>query len=302
MDSTNHDLPGTDQYDDEPATGISARRRWPWAVGALALVGAAFAGGVAVAENFGSTDAGRSAVSSPSVMAPTASADAGTTPSPTGTTPSPSPTGTAPVTIAPSTSATATPAPPAASWQTFTSPGGKISFEHPAAWRVAPPAGAGSGAVDVDVSDEAGMVVASLHAGPTGGIGGACQGPVPYTVLDSVEVDIPYQPTKGSVTPRFTFRALQEADRVTASYGLTSFVAGQDGTTCMFYNAINGPAWSPLFSFADTFQVNAGGTEQVPNRKGAKTFPSLEAARAYMQTPEYLNAKRMLTSVKVSAG
>jgi hypothetical protein len=203
---------------------------------------------------------------------------------------------------APSSSRAATTPPPAASWQTFTSPDGKVSFEYPAAWRVAPPAGAGPDVVDVDVSDEAGMVVASLHAGPSGGIGGACQGAVPYTVLDSVDVDIPYQPTKGSVTPRFAFRALQEADRVTASYGLTSTAAGQNGTTCMFYNVVNGPAWSPLFSFADAFQVNAGGTEQVPNRKGAKTFPSMDAARAYMQTAEYLNAKRMLTSVKVSAG
>ena len=89
---------------------------------------------------------------------------------------------------------------------------------------------------------------------------------------------------------------------MTASYGLTSFPAGQNGMTCMFYNFVNGPADSPLFSFADTFQVNAGGTEQIPNRKGAKTFPSLDAARAYMQTPEYLNAKRMITSLKVSAG
>ena len=37
-------------------------------------------------------------------------------------------------------------------------------------------------------------------------------------------------------------------------------------------------------------------------RKGAKTFPSLDAARAYMQTPEYLNAKRMITSLKINEG
>ena len=145
-------------------------------------------------------------------------------------------------------------------------------------------------------------MVASLHSGPYRGIGGACQSPVSYVVLDSVDVDIPYQPTKGSVTPRFTFRALQDADHVTASYGLTSFPAGQNGMTCMFYNVVNGPADSPPFSFADTYQVNAGGTEQIPNRKGAKTFPSLDAARAYMQTSEYRNVKRMVTSLKVSAG
>ena len=146
------------------------------------------------------------------------------------------------------------------------------------------------------------MVVASLHFGPSGGIGGACQGAVPYTVLDSAEVDLPHQPAKGSVTPRFAFRALQEKDRVTASFGLTDTPAGQNGTTCMFYNVVTGPPESPLFSFADAFQVRAGGSEDDPTHKGAKTFPSLDAARAYMQTPEYLNAKRMITSLKINEG
>jgi hypothetical protein len=156
--------------------------------------------------------------------------------------------------------------------------------------------------VDVDVSDEAAVVVASLHLGPAGGLGGACQGSVPYTVLDSVEVDLPYQPSKGSVTPRFAFRALQEADRVTASYGLTSTPAGQGGTTCMFYNVVNGPAETPMYTFADAFQVRAGDPEEIPGRKGAKAFPSMDAARAYMETSEYLNAKRMISSLKISAG
>ena len=144
------------------------------------------------------------------------------------------------------------------------------------------------------------MVVASLHVGPSGGLGGACQGAVPYTVLDSVEVNLPHQPAKGSVTPRFAFRALQEPDRVTASFGLTDTPAGQNGTTCMFYNVVTGPPEWPLYSFADAFEVRPGDTEDDPKRKGAKTFPSMDAARAYMQTPEYLNAKRMITSLKIN--
>uniref|UniRef100_UPI00046260C6 hypothetical protein n=1 Tax=Arthrobacter sp. TB 26 TaxID=494420 RepID=UPI00046260C6 len=190
-----------------------------------------------------------------------------------------------------------------AAWRTFTSPDGKVSFDYPGSWSVSAPAGAaGSGDVDVDVADESAVVVASLHLGPYGGLGGACQGAVPYTVLDVVEVALPYQPSKGSVTPRFAFRALQETGGVTASYGLTSTLAGRDGTTCMFYNVVNGPPESPMYSFADAFQVSVGGPEEVPNRKGAKTFPSMDAARAYMQTPEYVNAKRMITSLKFSAG
>jgi hypothetical protein len=57
-----------------------------------------------------------------------------------------------------------------------------------------------------------------------------------------------------------------------------------------------------MFSFADAFQVQAGGSEDDPMHKGAQTFPSMEAARAYMQTPEYRNAKRMITSLKIKEG
>ena len=295
MDSNNHDLPGGDPWDDEPSNDTGARRRWPWAAAVVALAVAAVAGGVAVAGNMGSVDRAPAAASTAAVMAPTASAALTATPSPIVATSA---------SVSPSLSATsdpATPAPSAGAWRTFASADSKVSFDYPASWRVSDAAG-GSAGVDVDVANETGVVVASLHFGPSGGLGGACQGAVPYTVLDSAEVDLPHQPAKGSVTPRFAFRALQEPDRVTASFGLTDTPAGQNGTTCMFYNVVTGPPESPLFSFADAFQVRAGGSEDDPMHKGAKTFPSLDAARAYMQTPEYLNAKRMITSLKINEG
>jgi len=304
MDSNNHDLPGGDPWDEEPSN-TGARRRWPWAAAVVALAVAAVAGGVAVAGNMGSVDRVPAAASTVAVTAPTTSAALTATPSPivaTSAAVSPSSSATS-ASVSPSSSATSDPAtaPSAGAWRTFTSADSKVSFDYPASWRVSDTAG-GSGGVDVDVANEASVVVASLHVGPSGGIGGACQGDVPYTVLDSLEVDLPHQPAKGTVTPRFAFRALQEPDRVTASFGLTDTPAGQNGTTCMFYNVVTGPPEWPLFSFADAFQVRAGGSEDDPTHKGAKTFPSLDAARAYMQTPEYLNAKRMITSLKINAG
>jgi hypothetical protein len=126
--------------------------------------------------------------------------------------------------------------------------------------------------------------------------------PVPYAVLDSVELALPYnQAVSNVITPRFTFRALVEADKVTASYGITSSAAGVDGKTCMFYNVVNGPAEAPLYSFADTVQVNTGAVNTGVGGN-SKTFSSLEEARAYMQTPEYLSAKRMITSLAIKAG
>jgi hypothetical protein len=245
----------------------------------------------------GSADRTTSAASTAAVT-PTESAALTATPSPIVAT-------SAPVSPSPSASAAAaTPTPSAGAWLTFTSADSKVSFDYPAAWRVSEAAAGAPGyeGIAVDVANEAAVVVASLHFGPSGGIGGACQGAVPYTVLDSAEVDLPHQPAKGSVTPRFAFRALIEKDRVKASYGLTDTPAGQNGTTCMFYNVVTGPPESPLFSFADAFQVYVGGSEENPTHKGAKTFPSLDAARAYMQTPEYLNAKRMITSLKINEG
>jgi hypothetical protein len=212
-------------------------------------------------------------------------------------------------TVAPSEPVPApTPAAPNATvpdeWRTFSSAGGKVTFEYPAGWSVAAPAGAAaSSTVDVDVSDTAGMVLASLHYGPAGGLGGACQNPVPYTVLDSVELALPYNTAAAdTIAPRFAFRALREADRVTASYGITSSLAGRDGKSCMFYNVVSGPVESPFYSFADTTQVTVGGSGENGNRKGAKTFASLDEARAYMQTPEYQWTKRMITSLKINAG
>ncbi|MGO4191645.1 hypothetical protein AB4Y67_08240 [Arthrobacter sp. YAF17] len=297
MGSSNHGIPDGDPYDEGPSNDAAPRRRWPWAAAVVALAVAAVAGGVAVAGNMVSADPARSTTG---VVAPTATGAMTSTPSAavaTSVAVQPS------ATSAPATSDAATPPPAPGVWRTFSSDDGKVSFDYPGAWSVSTPAGAaGSGEVDVDVSDEAGLVVASLHLGPAGGFGGACQGAVPYSVLDSVEVALPYQPSKGSVTPRFAFRALQESDRVTASYGLTSTPAGQGGTTCMFYNMVNGPAETPTYTFADAFQVRAGDPEEIPGRKGAKAFPSMDAARAYMETSEYLNAKRMITSLKLSAG
>ena len=239
------------------------------------------------------------------VVAPVATATSSITPSTTPSTVTPSTAPPATAAVPPAAAAPAsTPVPPVEEWKTFTSGNGNVSFDYPAQWTVtAPPGAAASPAVDVDVADETGLVVASLHYGPSGGIGGACQAPVPYKVLDSVELALPYnQAAADTITPRFTFRALLEAGRVTASYGITSSAAGRDGTTCMFYNVVSGPPESPLYSFADAFQVNAGGPEEVAGRKGAKTFPSLDAARAYTETAEYWNAKRMITSLKINAG
>jgi hypothetical protein len=298
MDSNNHDLNGVALHDEEPPAGPGARRRWPLAAAVVIVALAAVAGGIAVAGNFRSADPVPVAASTAAVVAPTESASLATTPPPTDATSE------AAGPSASASAATSTAAPSAGAWRTFTTSNSKISFDYPADWQATQkaPVSTDFEGILVDVADETGVVIATLSFGPSGGIGGACQGPVPYTVLDSVEVNLPHRPAKGSVTPRFAFRALQESDKVTASFGLTDSPAVPNNMTCMFYNVVTGPEESPLFSFADAFQITAGSTESAPGHKGAKTFPSMDAARAYMQTPEYLKAKRMITSLKIDEG
>lgn len=202
-----------------------------------------------------------------------------------------------PATQAATAHATTPPVAPADDWPSYASTDGKISFDYPPDWTVLPkPSSQGYPAIALDVQDQAGKTVASLHYGASGGLGGGCASPVAYAVLDSVELALPYNASFPDViTPRFAFRALLEGDRVTASYGITSTAAGKDGTSCMFYNVVNGPPESPTYAFSDVFQVRAGDG-------GGMSFRTLDEARAYMLTPEYINAKRMITSLKIRNG
>ncbi|MFF1385481.1 hypothetical protein ACFVWT_18150 [Arthrobacter sp. NPDC058288] len=204
----------------------------------------------------------------------------------------------------PSTAASSGPASvPAAAWQTFTSANGNVSFDYPAGWKVVPLPGDGVGnVVKLQVTDSAGKHVAALTYGDTGGgLGGACSSePRPYTVLDTVEMQLPYNAGASNVTPRFTFRAVETGSGVNASFGLTSSTAGTDGRSCMFYNVVNGPQDSPVYMFADSLQVNSAPSPD--GAAGVKTFSTIAEARAYMQSSGYLDAKRMITSLQITAG
>ena len=286
-----------DRVSPDIPTLAERRQRRGRVLGLMTIAAAAVTAGVLVSLNLGPLTSAP-APAGTSTPTPTATSTLG--PSPTAT-PSPgSPSGPSETAQA-LLPATASPSPTQA-WKTYRSADGRISFEYPGDWSVQQPQTINPDypAVDAVVKDRSGRQVAALHYGASGGIGGACSTPpVPYSVLDSVELALPYNPAASNViTPRFTFRALVEGDKVTASFGITSSAAGVDGKSCMFYNVVNGPAEAPLYSFADTVQVNAG----AAGTANSKTFGSLEEARAYMQTPEYLNAKRMITSLAIKAG
>lgn len=307
-----------------PATGRSSRTALRMAVAGLAAA-AVITGGV-VAGTLGRP------VSAP---APAASQETSATATPTPTVPvkasptaaapatatSPVPSSARPARSAPAATAVAPPAetpmpaepsppivtptgsaplPLPAGWSTYASPGGTVRFDHPGTWSVLPNASSFPDMVNVSVKDQAGKLMATLTYGGAGGLGGACRpDPVPYTVLDFATVDVPYNPQiPDSVTPRFAFRAMPDGGGVVASYGLTSTVGGQDGKACMIYNVVNGPPSSSIYMFASAVQMSLGDYE----RGGALTFTSMDEARAYMGTPEYAAAKRMIMSLRISDG
>ena len=263
------------------------RQRRRKVAGVLAVAAAAVTTGVLLTLNLGPLANGPAPATTSTATAPASAATA------TAGTPGLVPTA-APE---PSAAAEAASKPAAAAWQRYLSADGKISFDYPLEWKVVPkPDNPEYPALNLDVEDSNGKRIASLHYGAMGGIGGACAGSVPYQVLDSVELPLPYNPSAPNViAPRFAFRVLLEADKVIASYGLTSTTAGADGRSCMFYNVVNGSPESPLYSFADVVQVSIHDSPAAD----AKTFGSLDEARAYMLTPEYTNARRMIMSLQI---
>jgi len=184
---------------------------------------------------------------------------------------------------------------------TSTSPDGRVSFNYPAQWTVQSKESSTPGAVNLAVNDAAGKKVAELVFGTQGGgLGGGCATPVPYTVLDYVEVPLPYNEAfEGVITPRFAYRAMESNGKVLASYGLTSTVGGADGKACLIYNVVNGPEESPTYMFASGVQMRSDLSEQEAKAEGVLVFNTMDEAIAYRNSEEYRQVKAMITSLKI---
>lgn len=218
------------------------------------------------------------------------SAGAGASSSSTSTSPSAIPSSGMQPTGSPAPQATAAP------WKTYVDPGKSVSFELPADWTTALVPGTSGSLQVVEVRDAAGTKVATLTTGG-GGLGGAC-GPDtqrPYTVLASVPLGIPtFSKDPAAVDPRFVYRLIQGANSFFASYGIADHPAGADGMACLVYNTVT-TAKLGLLSFGDVVQLRSD-PEGTP---GTRAFATIADAQAYMQTAEYQNIQRMITSVKL---
>lgn len=258
------------------------RRRRARIAGVLALAAAAMTAGVLVATNLGPVT---SAPAPAGPVAPTASE----------ATPAVSPTPAA------SRTATSTPTPTrpaAAAWTSFTDGTGQATFEHPAGWTISEaPQKTQLGAFNtVEVKNPAGKTMATLSLVYDGAGGPACPEPKPFSTLDSVVLDIPQKASKLREFPRgpsaFVFRVI-ESDKVYGSMALNDIPLDPGTVTCGLDNTILAPDNVPFAHFGDSLWLEASG------REAALTFDSVAEAKAYMQTQEYQDVKRMLVSLEL---
>lgn len=252
------------------------RHRRARLAGVLAVAAAAVTAGVLVATNFGAlTTAPQPASTVTPTVAPSQTASASVTPSPT---------------------PTASAAPVPAGWKTLTDATGQASFEVPTAWTVSEtPMTIDGGAYNsVEVRNPGGKLMSTLKLVYDDTGGPMCPDPKPFSTLDSVVVDIPQKPAKLRESPRgpsaFVYRIV-EGSKVYGSMALTDLGLDTGATTCGLYNGILGPDNVPFAHFGDATWLTPDG------ENAAHTFTTVAEAKAYMQTQEYQDIKRMLISL-----
>ncbi len=248
----------------------------------VALAAAVLAAGVLVAGNLGSQG---QAQSGSQLRAPAAT----TAPATTAATPAAS--AAQPATEEPTAS---TPPTPGLAWTSFVSATAHAQFDLPSGWAAADvPAGtAGNPASGIQVTDEAGSVVAKLYYGTGGGVGGAC-GPGTYkqTELDTAATSLKGDWVTASQA-RFSYRVLDQTAQgkgIGYQIGLVDKSSGEVQDSCLMYSFVAGaPKGTLSFATSDA---------QAP---GSRTFSTMAEATQYLQTPEYQKLKRMITSLQLT--
>lgn len=199
------------------------------------------------------------------------------------------PAGTAPAPTATVTGAKAGPD----AWATFTTADGQLAFDLPATWTVTDPAGElpeGGGAF-AEVRNEAGKPLATLRTNMA--TGSTCTEKYPFEVLDLQE--LPALAVNGS-TPRFLFETRGNqgtpgpANTPAAAYGIMTAPTPEGGLACPIFQFFTWPPTAAMFGAFYNPENNV--------TPGSGSLPYLEQARLYLDTAEYGNIKRMITSLR----
>lgn len=209
--------------------------------------------------------------------------------------------GTVPVSTVPPGPATTTAAPtattasttPKGALKTYTTADGQLAFDHPAGWSVRDPAGElpeGGGAF-AEVTNEAGKPLATLRTNMA--TGSTCTEKYPFTEFESQQLPALAQ---AGTAPRFVFETRGNdansgpANTPAAAYGITVSAAPAGDLACPIFQFFTWPPTAAMFGAFYNPENN-----QTP---GAENLPYLEQARKYMDTAEYQDIRRMITSLR----
>lgn len=202
---------------------------------------------------------------------------------------------TSPAKTTPPATTTAVPSPTATkgTLKTFTTADGQLAFDLPSTWNVRDPAGElpeGGGAF-AEVTNEAGRPLATLRTNMA--TGSTCIEKYPFTEFESQDLPALAQ---GGAAPRYVFETRGDAtapgpaNTPAAAYGITTVPAPAGSTACPIFHFFTWPPTAAMFGAFYNPENN-----RTP---GADGLPYLEQARKYMDTTEYQNIRRMITSLR----
>ena len=180
-----------------------------------------------------------------------------------------------------------------AAWTKYTTADGQLTFDLPAAWTVRDPAGelAEGGGAFAEVKNQAGKPLATLRTNMA--TGSTCTERYPYSILDSQEMTAL---TQNGAAPRYVFETRGNAedpgpaDTPGAAYGIVTGPVPTGDSACYMFHFF---LWPPNSAMFGAFYDPANNVTP-----GDATLPYLEQAKRYVDTPEYRDIRRMITSLR----
>jgi hypothetical protein len=181
-------------------------------------------------------------------------------------------------------------------WKTFTTSDGTLTFDYPGDWSIkGTPGKPPPGGTSVEVANAAGKPMATLQTNVI--TGSECLEKVPFSVLDSEQMPALAQkgvPNEGA--PRYVFETRGDASAAAptrstlAAYGITMMPEEAGTLACPLFLFFNWPPSGATF---------ASGYNPANNTTpGSPSLPYLQKAKLYVETGEYRNIRRMITSLR----
>lgn len=203
--------------------------------------------------------------------------------------PTPAGTGGADAPMTESPPAPVTSMPRAVNWQTLKTPDGKLQFDHPAEWTVKDRgAEAANGGVFLEVLNPGGKSLATLRTNVA--TGAECTQRIPYSVFELEPV--PALEQQG-VIPHFIFELrlyAAETDPTKANimaYGISSAPKPSGRDACPIFQFFTWPPGGASFGGVyNPFDTTPGNQ------------PHVDTPEAYLETAEYQDIKKMITSLR----